>query len=249
MSRVNEPLEKLTTTPETAKMSSVPDWMVGAGLDTDMTGDPNTGGSSGNRFWMPPGSEKTIVLLTEGNAMPVIWEHQPKIGGSFRNWFTCLDNGKKEGEKCTCDLCAYAAANKGKGRRYKAAFGTLIDTSEWTDDKGKKHSNTRRLLCSKKETTEILKRRYLQLLEDGKGLQYAIFKVFRSTADKSPSCGDDWQYVRHADPAKLPSGMEEFNYAEMLAPNEKAVADAVRQLTGEASYNEPANKSKTDIPF
>lgn len=215
------------------------DWMVGTGLDTDMSGDPRgSTGAQTNRFWMPQGDEKIIVFITEANSFVTVWEHQVKLGGDWKNWFTCLDTGRKEGEESKCDLCKFSQANKGRFRRSKVMYGTVIDCSKWTDKDGNEHNFTRRLFGMKSDTQEIIKRRYLERVENGEGMKYAMFKVFRSKQKKSASVGTEFNFMKMADPANIPEDLrEEMNYQEILQPNPEAVEAAVKQLTAQGDYS------------
>ena len=130
-------------------------WYVGSGLDTDMKGDFRGGGAS-NRFWMPKGTSRKIIFLTDGDKAPVLWEHRVKLGGSFKNWFTCV---RPLG--IPCPLCAWAQGHNGAGARYKGAFFTVIDTNEFVDKAGKKRSNEKRLFVAKENVAEKLKRHYI----------------------------------------------------------------------------------------
>ena len=53
-------------------------WLLGTGMDADMSGD---GGAmkpkdlaNNNRFWMPKGSDRTIIFLSSGPDASTIWE-------------------------------------------------------------------------------------------------------------------------------------------------------------------------------
>jgi len=216
-----------TTTPD-AEEGGVPAWAVGSGLDTDMTGDPRPDSGKGLRFWMPKATEKKVIFLTEGNAAPVIWEHQFRMGGKWTNWATCL-----EPLRMKCGLCDWALGNDGNYSRSKVVVFTIIDTDKFTDKAGKERSMTKRLLVAKKETAELLKRKYATQLEEGRGLRGAMFKVYRSNADTSASVGTDFEYLKHVDLATLPDA-EELPYAEILAPNPDAMKRIVERLKGES---------------
>jgi len=205
-------------------------WMDTKGFSGDMEGDPQSGGSwseSDNRYWMPAGSERRIVFLTEGNAAPIIYEHQMRIGsskGAYRNWATCL---KPLGGPCA--LCDYAEANN-NGKRYKGMFFTVIDCSEYKSKKtGETVSHQKRLMCCKKGVVETLTRKFNTLREEGKGLRGAMFTVYRKAEDKSPSTGEEFDYIKHVD---LSAGedTEEYNYAELLKPDPDKVKEFLARL-------------------
>src|SRR5690606_12262234 len=104
------------------------------------------------RFWMPKESEKIVVFITDGDKAPVVYEHNFQLGGSWKNWLSCL-----EPLGIPCPLCQWANANNGQFARYKGAFFTIIDTSKFKDRSGKERVNERRLLVAKKDTAEIIK--------------------------------------------------------------------------------------------
>jgi hypothetical protein len=62
------------------------------------------------RFWMPPGSEKVLIFLDDEPF--VFWEHNLKLNGSWRNWFTCLAPMGME-----CPLCKLADTTWEKVKR------------------------------------------------------------------------------------------------------------------------------------
>ena len=113
------------------------DWMVGKGMGTDMEGDSRP--EFIRRFWMPQGSEKMIVFLTEGDEVDIIWEHQVQLGGSWKNWYSCLEQAGMK-----CPLCEFSEDNNNRFRRYKSAMFTIIDCSEYTDKSGKVWKNQKR---------------------------------------------------------------------------------------------------------
>jgi len=205
---------------EKVEKESPPDWMLGAGLDTDMSSEGGkSGAGSSIRFWMPKGAEKNVVWLTDGDKSPVLFEHQFQMGGRWTNWVTCL-----EPLGVPCPFCKWALANDGQFRRYKGVFFTIIDTSEFTDKSGKLRKNERRLLVAKKDTAEIIKRRYLSRLEAGEKLRGAKFRIFRANSDKSASVGTDFEFTNMVDLAGYLETAE-FDYADLLKPDpEKADA-------------------------
>jgi len=211
----------------------IPSWLVGAGLDTDMAGDST--GFASRRFWMQKGSERDIIFLTEGNAAPVIWEHQVKLGFSktaWLNFFSCL---QMVGENCP--ICEWADTHDGQFKRYKAAFFTIVDCAEFTDRSGKKRKNERRMFCAKKETSEVLKRLYLRRLENDEGLKGAMYKVYRTNSDTSSSVGEQFEFLKMVDIAAYPE-VEEFDYADILSPEPEKMAAAAARLRRESGVDD-----------
>ena len=149
-------------------------WILGEGDDADMVGDHVPTKTGNLRYWMPKGQERKVIFLTDYEKSVVIWEHQLRLNGNWRNWFTCL-----EPLGVTCPICQYAEANDGQFRRYKGRFFSIIDTHEFKDRSGATRSNVKKLMCCKKDTSEVLKRLSDDCKErDGNGLRGAMFKIF-----------------------------------------------------------------------
>lgn len=203
----------------------LPDWMLGSGVKTDMSGESNS--NKYQRFYLKKGTKGNIVFITNGDRAPVIMEHNFKMGSSktaWMNWLTCL---KPMGRPCP--LCAFADANDGKFRAYKAAFFGIIDLVEYTGKDGKKYVNQKRILCAKKDSTEMIKRKFLRLLEKDLTLTGAMFEVFRDGSDKSPSIGNEYNYEGHRELASFPDHTD-WNWAEVLKPNPKRMEEVVAAL-------------------
>lgn len=218
-----------------------------SGLGSDMTGDPSPGAGASMRYWMPKGSERKIIFLTDGDGPngppPPIFEHNIKLGGSWRNWFTCL-----EPLGIPCPLCQYANENDGFGRRYKAMYFTIIDTHEFEGRDGKKKKNQKRLFVAKKDTVEILRRRFHDLAEMGKSLRGAIFKVYRTNSDKSAAVGEDFTYIGHADLDAFPDTTQ-FDYAEILKPDPEKVKKVITSLGGAVGGGGPKEGTSAGVDY
>ena len=140
-----------------------------------------------------------------------------------------------------CDICQFAMANDGKAKRYKGMFFSVLDLSEWTDKKGVKHSCEKKLLVAKKDTAEKLGRKWLARQEQGQSLRGAMFKVYRGSTDKSPSVGDDFEFVKMVDLSQMPVGpdgvslgmpmdlMDRFKLSD-IEYHKKAAKDAVERM-------------------
>lgn len=212
----------------------VPSFIMGTGVDQNMDAGTRKPSSAGTRFWMPKGSSKEIIFLTDGSGPlpygpPKIFEHNPPIGQGkqrWMNWFTCVESITGKGK---CPLCQFAESHNGVGRRYAGMFFSIIDTTEFEDRSGQLRKNTKRLLVAKRDTTELIGRKYLARVEAGEKLRGAMFRVHRSNSDKSPSVGDDYEFMKMVDLKDYPES-EPFDYAEMLKPDLAAVNDAVAKL-------------------
>jgi hypothetical protein len=209
-------------------------WIQGTGVDQSMD-DPNRSATGGGmRFWMPKGSSKTIIFLTDGhgpNGPPSVFEHNPPMGQGkmrYQHWFSCVEPlGMK------CPLCQWADTHDGNGRRYKGLFFTIIDTTEFVDKAGNKRSNLKKLLVAKKDTAELLARKYLSRVEAGGSLMGAMFKVHRGSGEKTAAVGNDFEFIKMVDLSALPDS-EQFDYRKILKPDLKLVTAAVETLKIEA---------------
>jgi hypothetical protein len=222
----------------------LPSWMLGKGVDTDMEGEYSGGNSEEDRLYLKQGETRLIVFLTEGTDSIGIWEHQVYINGSWRNWATCLQSIGK-----ACKLCQYAEEND-KYRRYKAQYFSVIDETGWKDKKGNWHRPNRVMIPAKKQTVELLQRRYLSLLEDGKGLKGARFEVFRSTAQQSASVGTDWTFKKHVDLDDFVDiSTAEHDFATLLAPDEAKINRFYDMLTGGGSGPDDGSVTNQEVQY
>lgn len=136
------------------------------------------------RFWIPQDKETQITFLDgslddEGVLEAVtFWEHQLKISGDWRNWFPCTQVEEP------CPIC------EGGETPYLVALFTIIDHSEYKDNKGVTHKNQKRLFACKRETF----RRLQKIAAKRGGLAGITFDVSRG-GDKSASVGDSFDFV------------------------------------------------------
>lgn len=224
-------------TPPKSSGVSEDSWMLGAGFDTSMDGDPNPNEGNNLRFWMPKGTSRDIIFVTEGSEAKVIWEHAGQINGSWKNWATCL-----EPLGLPCPMCHYSNTHGGAWRRYKGRFFTIIDCASFKDRIGRERKNERRLLCAKKDTSDILQRKFMTRRDAGQGLRGALFKVFRPDSEKSSSVGEDYEFIKmvnlndypfSADPNKgyiLPEG--HLDIGRLLKPDPNKMKIMHDRLTG-----------------
>jgi len=226
-----------------------------------------------DRLWIKEGSPTRSIVLLDDEPF-VIYEHNWRANGTWRNWTTCLAD--------TSDVLPCCDKLTPRNRSWTGFF-TCIDCTERKDAKGNSYQYGLMLLPTKLQTAELLKKR-----KESKGsLVGAAFNVTRITAD-DPNVGNDWEYDRPADMEKLfkvaqykgkkivdlykeasenPDVLKRlqytfalsltegkiapklvpFNYASILAP--KSVTE-VRQLLGSiVAEGGPANKPDDEIPF
>lgn len=229
-------------------------WILGAGVDQDMT-DPKASAASlsGIRFWMPKGSNRQIIFLTDGagKAGPIsIYEHNPPIGVGkqrFLHWFTCL-----EPMGIPCPMCQFADANNGTGRRYKALVFTVIDLSEFKRQDGTTVKNQKKLLMAKKDTAETLARKYLARIETSQSLQFAMFRVYRGAGDTTPAVGSDYEFMKMVDPAQIADATQ-LDYLTLLKPDQTRMIESVNQMTRDLSLGAavptPTEGAKAQVQY
>jgi len=172
-----------------------------------------------NRFWLPPEGNTKIIFLDDDP--PIIEEHQLKINGDWKNWFTCL---RLIGEACPiCDIL--------NDTPYTVGFYTIIDTATWTDKKGNEHKNEKKLFAAKFKALQMLRR----LSQKRGGLVGCVFDVYRSSKDAF-NTGDVFDYEGRLEIEqikKLNPDIEPFDYAEVLAPKSVAEIKKILQKNAE----------------
>ena len=243
------------STPSTTSTGPPPSgdaWMVGAGFDVDMSGDKNPNEGASLRFWIPKGEERTIIFVTDAATAPVIWEHSGQVNGNYRNFASCL-----QPLGVPCDLCKHANVT-GTWRRYKGRFFTVIDMQPFKDRAGRERKNERRLLVAKKETSEILRRKYQARIDAGDRFSGAMYKVFRPNTDKSCAVGEDYEFVRMvnlADYGWSDDGNKDFiradgeiDYARILKPDPEKVKIFVDRLASESGRSSESGSSGMEGP-
>lgn len=142
------------------------------------------------RFWIKPNTSAEFVFV---DAEPfAIYEHNPKMNGSFKNWVTCV-KGVFEDAPC-CDEI-------GEKTRYYVGFYTIIDCSKWVDNKGNTYQYEMKLLPAKLKSLKKFKRKGEDRAQQG-GLAGCLYKATRED-QKSPSIGDEFEFQKEADMGKL----------------------------------------------
>lgn len=139
------------------------------------------------RLWIPAGESKQLVFLDDQPFL--IYEHQAKIDGDFRNWFTCLRGIEDE-----CPACEQLGVKS----RYFVGYFTVINCSEYIDKKGNKHQFEVQLLAAKSKSLKMLEMRS----KAKGGLAGKLWNANR-TDKKTAVCGDVYDYEKDADLSKL----------------------------------------------
>jgi hypothetical protein len=210
-------------------------WFNTQGFDTKVEKT-----SSVPRFWMPVNAEdeKEITFLDDtlvpfemtdpkGQTirvdLPVVLkEHQLQIGGSWKNWFTCLAP-----MGCSCPIC------QGGNRPAQIAVFTVIDHSEWTPpDGGPMIKDQKKLWVAKMSQAayKVIKKQ-AQRREGLRGCRFIVQRL----GNKSPNVGDTFEFIRKDE---LPDELQPFNYMEALAPKSEA---ELRAAMGTQVTQRPTN--------
>lgn len=164
------------------------------------------------RLWLPP--EVSMVGLFASNDPFCLWEHQLKIAGDWRNWFTCVRG--LDGYEF-CPLCKLADKIKKFWRYYAGAY-KIIDRSEWTDRDGNVRKDTPRLLVARKDSLAIFRNQ----AKKRDGLRGCEYDVFRS-GKKAASIGDSWDFIRKLSDEELisevgPDKAKDIDFVEHFKP-------------------------------
>jgi hypothetical protein len=180
--------------------------------NADQAARKAAGGNSIFRFWMPENDEKQITFLdgelSESGLLdvPRYWEHNLKLGDSWKNWFPCTKDEEP------CPICDF------KQPALVYAF-TIIDHSKWAEkkDTAKVHEHERKLYVCKGDTYKRLSK----IAVKRGGLAGCTFDVSR-IGDKAENVGNDFDFVEQLSFKKLAKkyGMETKGKAE----NNKVVA-------------------------
>jgi hypothetical protein len=171
----------------------------------------NATGSRLYRFWMPAGGEQYVTFVDgemhpEGYALPfVFYEHQLKLNGSWKNWFTCPGEG--------CPLC-----ENGNRPSLVAAY-TVIDHNEWTDKKGNVHKDELKLFMAKPSVNKILRK----MARKKGGLRGWKVELTRGTSE-DPSTGKQFDFEERVE---LPEDIQPGDYMSLFAPKSKDELAAV----------------------
>ena len=208
-------------------------WWKQGGFDNEMD-KPIENKTSAFRFWMPPETEKKVMFLT-ANPEIFLYEHNFRLGKSWRNWATCLRM-----LNLPCPMCE-AGINC-----YECAPFTIIDMSEYTDKQGKVHVNEKRLLMAKSATWAKLARQHRKLQEKGKSLQGAVYTIARFTGQKSSSVGDEFDFEEHfaVDEVATAFGVDcsEFDVKDLLKPDKDVVDAYMKQIGAVSNLDTQAKK-------
>lgn len=197
-------------------------------------------GSSGKlfRFYLPVKTTTQITFLDgpthpQGFPSPFIFkEHQVKLNGHWRNWFTCLAVPGPNGVRGRCP-----AEDAGDNSALVSAY-TIIDHSRWEKD-GKIHENEVKLFVCKMATHERLAS---QAIKRGGSLRGCRYEVTRGSGDKSVNVGDVFDYEGMTD-LSLYGNPQPADYFKEFAPKS---LNEMLSVFGGAPGNEGAGRENEE---
>lgn len=221
--------------------NKTPSYLLGMGDKVDMT--PEKRHNKGMfRFWLsntdPKSNSANIIFLSDGNDVPVIWEHQvclyKKGKKDWNNYFTCL-----EPVIGSCPLCDYALEYN-TFHRSKVQLFTILNLRGYFSKKlNKQMPYSRQILTAKKPTSEILMRRYAARLDNKERLRGAQFNVTRSSDPKSPNVGTDFEFLKMADLSKFPPDDVKVMDNSTLEPDRDFIIKIVQGLRSNSNFEFP----------
>jgi hypothetical protein len=175
------------------------------------------------RFWLPPEKGAKIIFLDDDP--PILEEHQLKVNGDWKNWYTCR---RILGEPCViCDELKDTPSTVG--------YYTILDLSEYKNRKGETVRNTIKLFAPKFKALQVVKRASAKR----GGLAMWVCDVYRTTSE-SFNVGDvldfeektDWESIKELNPDAAV-----LDYAELLAPKSNAELKKLLRLSTENSVD------------
>lgn len=224
-------------------MTDKPAWLAGEWYDKDSTTGSSDDGEI-RRFFMKPGEERKLIFLTDAETPQPVWEHKVfHKGTKMPSFHTCLR--ESEGN---CPLCDWHSEH-GKVPARKTLFMTVIDVEGFVSNRTQKaYTNLKRLYAiTSSSSIELLGKRVNRLIDGGKNLRGAQFMIGRTTNDKSPASGDDFEYLEHIDLDTL-EDTAEYDYEAITKPDPEAVKRCVERLKTEIeAVSKPVDEA--DIPF
>lgn len=170
--------------------------------------EPVKKAAGSRRFWLKPGETRELTVL---DPMPPVRQyfHPVKVDGKMED-LRCIGEGR-------CPFCDAGLYRK------DFALISVIDHTE-VEVKDATLVNMKRVVFAGGNTRELLNTKEMKFRDrDGKGLTGMRFSVTRSTGDRAPQCGDDWEGMRRMtvadikglrDHDKKPVNVEPFGFSE-----------------------------------
>ena len=205
----------------------------------DAPAETRGGGSNDSaRFFLKPGQSAEIMFLSNLNQFYKVKQHEIWVNGK-PVFATCCQTDKQ-----ACPLCEAAKTNERLKRR-EFWIGTVLNLTGYTKDGEQKGQNKRQLFCMNYSVKNMMEAHFEAILEQGKEVRGAIFKMKRTTGEKSYKTGDVPMYVRHGDldkADKMGIEVEPFNLIEMA--EFKPDIELCRKL---ATGSSPASSESSNV--
>lgn len=179
------------------------------------------------RFWLEYDSSAKATFLDTPSFF--LLEHNLKIGNSFYNYFTCVQ------DMDTCPLC-----EAGENPSY-ILVGTVINHKKWTDKKDVVHQHEKQLFVAKGKAREHLLKQIERREDD---LSFCIYELSRGSSSTECATGEDFEYLKRISktnlakvPGVIPEGKDEsyltpFDYEKIFAP--KSMKELRKLVGGDA---------------
>jgi hypothetical protein len=183
---------------------------IDVGLDTPAE-ERTGGGADSQRFFLKQGQAAEIMFLSDMNQFYKVKQHEIWVNGK-PVFATCCQTDKQ-----SCPLCEAAKTNNRLARR-EFWIGTVLNLTGYTKDGEQKGQNRRQLFCMNYTAKNLMEAHFEAILDAGKSIRGAIFKMKRTNAEKSLKTGDVPMYVRHGDLDKAEKAgieIQPFNLLEL----------------------------------
>lgn len=140
------------------------------------------------RWYLPVGESGELTFVTD---LPFTYhEHNLKLDGHWRNWFTCLGKG--------CPMC------KAGNEPYLAGAWLVVEHNEWTDKEGNVHVDEPRLFIAKPNVVVKIQRKRDDP-KHGNGSMIGVRLNAAREGRQSANTGDSFDFVSKLTEQKIKS--------------------------------------------
>jgi len=148
------------------------------------------------RYFMKKNDRKQLIWVDENPAC--VHEFNPKLNGSWTNWFTSpkSDPNYPDMESAMGTINKYLG---GKYKDYYVGYFTVVDCTEWKGKDNKKNRYELKLFPAKMGSLKLIQSR----IEDFGGIAGKAINVRRTDEEKSPACGNVFDFEKEIDMTKL----------------------------------------------
>jgi hypothetical protein len=148
------------------------------------------------RFFMKKNDRKQLIFVDQRPAC--IHEYNPKLNGSWTNWFTApkSDPNYPDMESAMTTINKHLG---GKYRDYYVGYFTVVDCTEWKSKDGTKNRYELKFFPAKMGSLKLIQSR----IEDFGGIAGKAINVRRTDEQKSPAVGNVFDMEKEIDMDKL----------------------------------------------